>query len=73
MLFLLKEYNEFGTIHPKSAKEISIEVELAPSETYLTLETLQQDGLIWRVGRKNLYRYGIKEESLAHLNKLFSA
>ncbi len=71
MLFLLKEYNEFGAIYPKSAKEISIEVELPPSETYLTLEALQQDGLIWRVGRKNLYRYGIKEKYLAQLNKLY--
>jgi len=71
MLFLLKEYNEFGVIYPKSAKEISIEVELALSETYLTLEVLQQDGLIWRVGRKNLYRYGIKEKVLAQLNKLY--
>ncbi len=72
MLFLLKDYNELGAIHPKSAKEISIEVNLPLSETYLTLKALQKDKLIWRLGRKNQYRYGIKEESLAHLNKLYN-
>ncbi len=71
MLFLLEEYNKHGINYPKSAKEISIEVNLPLSETYLTLEVLQQDGLIKRVGSRNLYRYWLKEDKLVQLNKLY--
>lgn len=71
MLFLLKEYNEHGINNLKSAKEISIEVNLPLSETYLTLKALQQDGLIKRVGNRNLYRYWLKEKKIAHLNQLY--
>jgi len=71
MLFLLKEYNKLGVNHPMSAKEISIEVNLPLSETYLTLDVLREDGLIKRVAKRNLYRYWLKEKKIAHLNKIY--
>jgi len=71
MIYLLKEYNEYGTFYPKSAKDISTELNLPLCETYLTLDALQNDGLIWREGKKNFYRYQLNGDNLVYLNKLY--
>lgn len=69
--YLLEDYNKHGSIYPKSAKEIAEKTSISLTETYLTLQELKEEGLIWRVGRRNLYRFGLKEEKLQLLDGLF--
>lgn len=69
--YLLEEYNVDGVVYPKSAKEIAEVTKISLTETYRTLQGLREDGLIWRVGRRNLYRFGLKEETLSLLDKLY--
>ncbi len=68
---LLEEYNVDGVVYPKSAKEITEATKISLTETYRTLQVLKEDGLIWRVGRKNLYRFGLKEKTMPLLDKLY--
>ena len=69
--YLLEEFNKYGSVFPKSAKEISEITKISLTETYRTLETLTESELIWRVRRGNLYRYGLKEKTLPLLDKLY--
>lgn len=69
--YLLVDYNKYGTAYPRSAKEIAEKTRISVTETYLTLQALKEVGLLWRVGRRNLYRFGLKEEKLPLLDKLF--
>lgn len=68
---LLEEYNVDGVVCPRSAKEIAKATKISLTETYRTLQVLKEEGLIWRVGRKNLYRFGLKEKTLPMLDKLY--
>ena len=61
MLYLLKDYINYGIAYPKKAIKIAEEAGIALTETYLTLRDLQVKGLIWRVGKKYKYLYGLKE------------
>jgi len=69
---LISEYTKYGVIYSKSAKDIASILALPLSETYLTLQALQKEGLIWRVGKRNLYRYGLKEKKLATIYQLYN-
>lgn len=69
--YFLEDYNENGVTYPRSAKEIAMATKISVTETYLTLQALRDAGLIWRVGRRNLYRYGLKEKTMPMLDKLY--
>ena len=69
--YFLEDYNENGVTYPRSAKEIAMATKISVTETYLTLQALREAGLIWRVGRRNLYRYGLKEKTIPMLDKLY--
>jgi len=68
---MLEDYNLYGVVSPRSAKEIAEVTKISLTETYRTLQVLKKEGLIWRVGRKNLYRFGLKEKTLPLLDKLY--
>jgi len=57
---LLSDFIIYGIAYPKSAKEIAIGANIDLSETYVTLNDLREKGLIWRVGTKYKYRFGLK-------------
>lgn len=61
MLYLLNDYTNYGIAYPKKAKEIAAGANIALTETYKTLRDLREKGLIWRVGQKYKYRFGLKE------------
>lgn len=72
LLYLLNDYDEQGVILAKSAKEVANVTDQCISETYKTLDILRELDLIWRVGRRKLYRYGLKTGSdLDQLLELF--
>ncbi|MGC9778976.1 MAG: replication/maintenance protein RepL [Candidatus Heimdallarchaeota archaeon] len=67
---LLEDYNKNGAIFSRSAKEIAEITKISLTETYQTLQALTEAGLLWRVGRRNLYRFGLKEKKIPLLDKL---
>ena len=70
--YLLGDFIKYGITYPKKAKEIANRTDIALTETYLTLRELQKKGLIWRVGKKYKYRYGLKEgQQLDNLVQLY--
>lgn len=68
MWHLLNDFTKYGIAYPKSAKEIAIGANIDLSETYATLNDLREKGLIWRVGTKYKYHFGLKEGT--HLDNL---
>ncbi|MHA1186174.1 MAG: hypothetical protein ACTSXA_12640 [Candidatus Heimdallarchaeota archaeon] len=73
MSYLLKDFKKYGITYPKKAKKIAEETGISVTETYLTLRDLQEKGLIWRVGKKYKYLYGLKEgPQLDNLVELYS-
>lgn len=74
MWYLLGDFIKYGIAYPKKAKEIANGIDIALTETYLTLQELQKKGLIWRVGKKYKYRYGLKEgQQLDNLVQLYDS
>lgn len=72
LFYLLNDFDEQGIILAKSAKDIAQATGLPSCETYKTLDALREDGFIWRVGRRKLYRYGLKKGAdLDYLCTLF--
>ncbi len=58
----------------KKAKVIADGAGIALTETYLTLQELKKKGLIWRIGQKYKYRFGLKEGSqLDNLVQLYNS
>lgn len=68
MWYLLSDFTKYGIAYPKSAKEIAVSANIDLSEAYATLNDLREKGLIWRVGTKYKYRFGLKEGT--HLDNL---
>lgn len=68
MWYLLSDFTKYGIAYPRSAKEIAVSANIDLSEAYATLVDLREKGLIWRVGSKYKYRFGLKEGT--HLDNL---
>ncbi len=68
MRYLFADFTKYGLVYPKRAREIARGAGIALTETHLTLYELLEKGLIWKIGKKYKYRFGLKEGS--HLEEL---